>query len=119
MKRWKPTTTRVPTGRGGPDPVSDLVEVAGATDIPQRSRPVLPDVDLPDRERDLICPVVVTRFSTPSKRTKRVRQAKRSRNAIRICSNFGLGLRRIIASLLKRLACITDKGLVFCSSCIQ
>src|ERR1700754_2443378 len=97
MKRWKPTTTWVPTERGGPDPVSDLVEVAGATDIPPRSHPVLPDVDLPDRERDPICPVVVTRFSTPSTGTKRLRQAKQSRHAVRICSTFGLRLLRIIA----------------------
>ena len=29
MMHWKPTTTRVSTERGGLDPVSDLVEVAG------------------------------------------------------------------------------------------
>ena len=28
MKHWKPTTTRGSTERGGPDPGSDLVEVA-------------------------------------------------------------------------------------------
>ena len=114
MKHWNPTTTRAPTERGGPDQVSDLVDVARATDMPQRSPPALPDVDLPDREHDLICPVVVTRSSAPSNGTNQLRQAKRSRNAVRICFTFGLGLLRIIAPLLKKLAPITGKDLVFC-----
>ena len=54
MKHWKPTTTRASTERGRPDPGSELVEVGRATEMQQRSRPVLPDVDFPVRERDLI-----------------------------------------------------------------
>ena len=54
MKHWKPTTTRASTERGRPDPPSELVEARRATEMQQRSRPVLPDVDFPDRERDLI-----------------------------------------------------------------
>jgi hypothetical protein len=47
-------------------------------------------------------------------------EATAARNAIapccRICSTFGQGLLRIITPLIKRLAPITDKDLVFCSS---
>ena len=50
----------------------------------------------------------------PVNGAKRLRQAQRSHDAVRVCSTFGYGLLRIIALLIKRLAPITDEDLVFC-----
>ena len=50
----------------------------------------------------------------PVNGAKRLRQAQRSHDAIRVCSTFGYGLLKIVAMLIKWLVPITDEDLVFC-----
>ena len=50
----------------------------------------------------------------PVNGAKRLRQAQRSHDPVRVCLSFGFGLLRTIALLITKLVPITDKELVFC-----